>query len=233
MGRAIDVAATDAGWTVRARIDAHDSISSESLRRADVAIEFTTAAAAPDVVRACLEAGCSVVSGTTGWSGGGPGIEQTVEASRGAFLWTPNFALGAHLLAAAAAYLGRALRDQPAWDAAVIETHHAAKRDAPSGTARSISDRASAAWGRAIPVTSVRVGQVPGVHEVIFDAPFEQLRLTHSVRDRRVFAEGALTAARWLAGRRGVFSMDDVVRALLGEDPGGAEHGVRCGSSGV
>ena len=97
------------------------------------------------------------------------------------------------------------------FDAHIVETHHAAKRDAPSGTALTVQQRVAAASGRAVPVTSVRTGHVPGTHELIFDAPFEQIRLVHEARDRRVFAEGALLAAAWLRGRSGVFTMSDVL----------------------
>ena len=109
----------------------------------------------------------------------------------------------------AARLLGRA----PSFDAQLIETHHSAKKDAPSGTAATLGRTASAAWGRErdIPIVSVRTGSVPGTHEFLFDAPFEQSRLEHSARDRRVCAEGALVAAAWLVGRRGVFTMKDVL----------------------
>ena len=96
-------------------------------------------------------------------------------------------------------------------DPHLIETHHAAKRDAPSGTAIALASQAAALLGRSVPITSVRVGSVPGTHELLFDAPFEQIRLEHVVRDRRVFAAGALRAAEWLIGRRGVFTLDDVL----------------------
>jgi 4-hydroxy-tetrahydrodipicolinate reductase len=92
-----------------------------------------------------------------------------------------------------------------------VETHHSAKKDAPSGTAHTLAQSASAAWGKPIPITSVRTGSVPGTHEFIFDAPFEQIHLEHIARDRRVFAEGALVAAAWLIGRRGIFTMKDVL----------------------
>ena len=97
------------------------------------------------------------------------------------------------------------------FDAHLVETHHTEKKDAPSGTGRLLADRAGAAAGRTVPVTSVRVGQVPGTHELVLDAGFEQVRLVHEARDRRVFAAGALAAARWLVGRTGVFTMDDML----------------------
>jgi 4-hydroxy-tetrahydrodipicolinate reductase len=91
--------------------------------------------------------------------------------------------------------------------------HHAAKKDAPSGTAITLRDAARRAWPRDLPITSVRTGSVPGTHELVFDAPFETVTLAHVARDRRVFAEGALVAAGWLIGRTGVFTMRDVLGA--------------------
>lgn len=96
------------------------------------------------------------------------------------------------------------------------ETHHAAKRDTPSGTALALERVVAAEVGHAVPITAVRTGVVPGTHELTLDAPFERITLTHEAHDRRVFADGALTAAAWLVGRTGVFTMDDV---LQGEAP--------------
>jgi 4-hydroxy-tetrahydrodipicolinate reductase len=89
----------------------------------------------------------------------------------------------------------------------VVEVHHATKRDAPSGTARRLVERI----GSEVPVTSIRVGHVPGTHTLLLDGLFDQLRIEHVVRDRSVFADGALTAAAWLVGKRGMFTMDDIV----------------------
>mgnify|MGYP006200761863 CR=1 FL=1 len=112
----------------------------------------------------------------------------------------------------------RALKSAPGFDVHLVETHHTAKKDAPSGTAASLAKAARAEWGRDIPITSIRVGSVPGTHAFVFDAAFEQIRIEHVARDRRVFADGALLAAKWLisAGggqrRQGVFTMQDVLR---------------------
>jgi 4-hydroxy-tetrahydrodipicolinate reductase len=92
-----------------------------------------------------------------------------------------------------------------------VETHHAKKKDAPSGTAVALAKAASGGLKRPIPTTSVRTGSVPGTHELMFDGLYEQLALTHVARDRRVFAEGALAAADWLVGKRGVFTMRDML----------------------
>jgi 4-hydroxy-tetrahydrodipicolinate reductase len=136
-------------------------------------------------------------------------VEQAVKEAEGAMLWAPNFSLGVHLFAQIAAYAARRIAAADAgFDFHLIDTHHAAKLDAPSGTARLIAARVAESSGRELPITSVRTGSVPGTHEIVFDAPFEQIRLEHVARDRRVFAAGALAAARWIVGRHGVFTLD-------------------------
>ena len=130
----------------------------------------------------------------------------------------PNFSVGVAIFDRVVAEAARLFGGMDGFEAHMIETHHSAKKDAPSGTANKLARTAEAAMGRSLPITSVRVGAVPGTHELIFDAPFEQIRLVHEARDRRVFAEGALVAARWLVGRTGVFGMQDV----LSSPPAGA-----------
>jgi 4-hydroxy-tetrahydrodipicolinate reductase len=126
-------------------------------------------------------------------------------------LWSPNFSLGVNVLIELARYAGTLMRPLEEFDAHIVETHHSKKKDAPSGTAIAIGKAATDSLDRPIPMTSVRTGSVPGTHELIFDGMFEQLSITHVARDRRVFAEGALTAAGWLIGKTGVFTMRDVL----------------------
>jgi 4-hydroxy-tetrahydrodipicolinate reductase len=104
------------------------------------------------------------------------------------------------------------MRELTDFDVHLVETHHTKKKDAPSGTAIAIAKATSDGLDRPVPTTSVRVGAVPGTHELIFDSAFEQLTLSHVARDRRVFAEGALVAAEWLIGKQGVFTMRDVLK---------------------
>ena len=188
-------------------------VTRELLKGADVAVEFTAAEAAPSNIRGCAAAGCPVVSGTTGWDAQRSAVEDDVRGSEGALLWAPNFSIGVQVLAKLVLEAGRRLTALPQFDAHIVEVHHAAKKDAPSGTAKLLGGLAAKALGRDVPITSIRTGSVPGSHAVLFDAPFEQLRLEHEARDRRVFAAGALVAARWLAGRRGVFTLDDLLNA--------------------
>ena len=211
MGRALRTMAVERGWTVAGVVERNQGGLS-ALVGADVAIEFTTPAAAIDNIRIALEAGTPIVVGTTGWYDQLPAITKEVETREGAMLWAPNFSLGALVLRHLVEEAGRRLRDVAEVDARIVETHHAAKRDAPSGTAIAVAAAGEAAFGRPMPITSIRLGSVPGTHEALFDAPFEQIRLEHTVRDRRVFAAGALLAAEWLIGRRGVFTLDDVLK---------------------
>jgi 4-hydroxy-tetrahydrodipicolinate reductase len=187
------------------------TVKPETLNRADVAVEFSTPASAPPNIVAAIEAGCPIVVGTTGWYDKRRDIETIVRDKRGAVLIAPNFSVGVAAFGEIVKAAARALSTAPGFDAHITETHHSAKKDAPSGTAANLAKLAAAEWGREIPITSIRTGTVPGTHEFLFDAAFEQIRLEHVARDRRVFADGALLAAKWLIGKHGVFSMSDVL----------------------
>lgn len=216
MGQAIASLAAENGFEIVARLGEHDvlphGISKALLGAADVAVEFTVPKSAAANVRGCIAAGCPVVSGTTGWDAERAKVEAEVRANRGALLWAPNFSIGVHLFTRMVEQAARLVRGaNVGFDAHLVETHHNQKLDAPSGTARSLADRMEKAGGKPVPITSVRVGSVPGTHEVIFDGAFEQIRLEHIARDRRVFATGALAAARWLIGKQGVFTLDHML----------------------
>ena len=221
MGRTIVHLAPERGLRVVAMIDAAHNpqgrgITRASLNGADVAVEFTRPEAAFHNVEALLKAGVATVSGTTGWYDDLPRVQAIAAETGGALFTAPNFSLGVAVFIRIATIAAAAITGVPGFDAHLVETHHAAKKDAPSGTAAMLRDALRGPLGRDLPISSIRTGAVPGTHELIFDAPFEQLRLTHEARDRRVFADGALVAARWLLGRRGSFTMDDLVRDLAG-----------------
>ena len=214
MGRAVaDLAATHQFEVVArlAHADMTSGLTKDMLNGAQVAVEFSVPEAAPANVRAIVAAGCPVVVGTTGWYDHLDDLRRDVNASNGALLAATNFSLGVNIFEQVVARAAELFAAAPGFDAHMIETHHAAKKDAPSGTALTLAKAAAVKTGKQMPITSVRVGSVPGIHEVIFDAQFEQVRLQHVARDRRVFAEGALVAAAWLIGRRGVFTMKDVL----------------------
>ena len=212
MGRAVAQLASERAWPVVATLGRGQPVTRDSLRDADVAIEFTEPASAEVNVRACIAAGCPVVVGTTGWFDALPAVGREAERAGARLLWAANFSVGVQLFVRLAAEAGRLVRGT-AFDAHLVETHHSAKKDAPSGTALVLARAAGEALGRDVPVTSVRTGHVPGTHELVFDGPFEQLRLVHEARDRRLFADGALVAAHWLSAPRapGVYTMQDVL----------------------
>lgn len=217
MGQAIRDLAQAKGWKVAAMLGERESargsgITRSTLGDADVALEFTEPKAAVANITAALRAGVPVVAGTTGWYQELPTVTRVANEAGTALLWSPNFSLGVNALIELARYAGTLMQPLAQFDAHIVETHHSKKRDAPSGTAIAIAQAASEGLGRDIPTTSIRTGSVPGTHELILDGMFEQLSLTHVARDRRVFAEGALAAADWLVGKRGVFTMRDVLK---------------------
>jgi 4-hydroxy-tetrahydrodipicolinate reductase len=215
MGRTIEQLAPERGFEVVSRIDPHggdaSSVSRDSLKGAEVAVEFSTPRAAVANIAAAISAGCPVVVGTTGWYDQRGEVERLVAEAKTAVLVAPNFSVGVAAFGEIVRAAARALRAAPGFDVHLTETHHAAKKDAPSGTAASLEKLAAGEWGKSVPITSVRVGSVPGTHEFVFDAPFEQIRIEHVARDRRVFADGALLAAKWIIGRKGIFTMSDVI----------------------
>jgi len=216
MGRAINDLARERGFVVTVMLGAADNpdgtaISRARLGEAEVVVEFTEPEAAPANIIAAARAGYPVVAGTTGWATRLDEVRSAVTEANGALVHAPNFSIGVNLFLAIAAAAGRIMRSAPEFDAHILETHHAAKKDAPSGTAIALERSAAAALGRSIPTSSVRTGHVPGTHELSFDGAFEQLRLMHMARDRRVFADGALRAAMWVRGKRGIFTMRDVL----------------------
>lgn len=219
LGREIVALAPDRDAEVVATFGRDMPATADRLRAcaADVAIDVSVAEAVLANAASCMAAGLPLVIGVTGWQDAMPELQQAVTQAGGGVLVAPNFSVGATLFSVAVADAARRFSATLGFDAALVETHHAMKKDAPSGTARALADVARAARGREVPVTSVRVGHVPGVHTLVLDAPFEQVTLTHEARDRRVFADGALLAARWLRGRTGSFTMVDVVRDLTGE----------------
>lgn len=221
MSRAVADVALQRGHVVTAIVGEADNpggsgIDATRLGHPDVAIEFTEPAAAVANILGCARAGLPVVVGTTGWYDRLVQVIADVQGLNGTMFWAPNFSVGVAVMTAAVEAVAAALRDRPGFDVHLIETHHAAKKDKPSGTAGALAQAASSQLGREIPVTSIRVGHVPGTHELVIEAPFEQLRLVHEARDRRVFADGAVTAAEWLQGRTGVFTMRDLL-----QQPGG------------
>jgi 4-hydroxy-tetrahydrodipicolinate reductase len=209
MGRAVAALAQERGHAVRV-IGREENVGGGALSRdrlagVDVAIEFTRPDAAVANLERLIEAGLPTVTGTTGWSAELPRIERLVHQRGGALLHAANFSVGVHLFLRAARELAALFAGRPEFDAFILEEHHAAKRDAPSGTAAALRAGAREAdSGRELPITSVRAGSIPGTHVLTYDGPHETVTLSHVARSRGAFAAGALAAAEWLPGHPGV-----------------------------
>jgi len=213
MGRAVASLAAGRGHesTIVGREETAEGhgLTAERTRGHDVAIEFTRPEAAPANIERLIGAGIPVVTGTTGWDAELPRITALVEARKGALLHAANFSIGVHLFLRAARALGAEFAGREGFDGFILEEHHAAKRDAPSGTARVLRQRMREADpARQYPITSVRAGDIPGTHTVNLDGLYERVTLQHTARSREGFAAGALAAAEWLPGRTGVFTFE-------------------------
>lgn len=216
MGRTVAEMVQAKGWHLTAMLDQeHNKNGAGITRRAlgdpDVAIEFTEPASAIPNIMACIHEGVPVVVGTTGWYESIEAVAAAVNAENASLVWAPNFSVGVNLFIELANQAASVMSKAPEFSAAMIETHHSAKKDAPSGTALAIIGAMEKSIGKSIPVTSVRTGSVPGTHELIFDGQYEQIIMRHEARDRKIFADGALRAAQWLIGKKGVFTMRDVL----------------------
>lgn len=178
----------------------------------DVAIDFSVAAAVVDNVTALVGRRASVVIGSTGWQSQAANVREVAEAGGIGVLASANFSLGLNAFVLVVEEAARRFGPYADYGAWIHETHHAMKRDAPSGTALMLENgMRSAGYRRGIDVSSTRAGSVPGTHTVGFDGPADTVTLTHTVRDRAVFAHGALEAAKWLHGRQGWFEMRDML----------------------
>lgn len=193
-------------------VEGTSALGSRDFGNVDVAVDFSHGGA----VRANLEAMAgrkwNVVIGTTGWAQDAEACRAIAKRAGIGVIASANFSLGMHLFRIVAQEAARRFDGLPDVGAWIHETHHSAKKDAPSGTALLLkSAMEQAGYSRRIDVASTRAGSVPGTHEIGFDAPAETVTLTHTVRDRAVFAHGALAAAKWLKGKNGWFSIGDML----------------------
>ena len=181
-------------------------------RSVDVAIDFSTGDSVMTNLPVLARRGINLVVGTTGWSGYEASLRQVVADAGIGIVVAPNFSTGVVLFEAIVAEAGRLFAPQDEFGAFLHEAHHAAKKDAPSGTALLLKRAMEQAGNpRTIDVASTRAGFIPGTHSVGFDGPAETITLSHAARDRTAFARGALTAAKWIHGKRGWFTMRDVL----------------------
>jgi len=247
MGRAVDEVAGAAGHDVVARLGPQDPIHVETLRDAEVALEFTNPHSAVANVQRVSAAGADLVVGTTGWLEGLEDVTAIVREAGIGMVYAPNFALGVHLFFQIARAVGKLLVAYSDYDVYVREEHHRHKADHPSGTGRHLAEQlvellpGKHGWApgpsdglpdpETLWVTSVRSGEIPGNHVIGLEGPDDRLEIRHEARGREGFARGALQAAEWVRGRVGVFTLDDMIRDRLGSPgEGRGSAGVPDGS---
>ncbi len=196
----------------------------EILSACEVVVDFSRPDMAAVNITRCFGAGKPIVCGTTGWYNQMPEIEKKCKELEGALFWAPNFSPGMNIFLETSERLAALMRKQPGYAPGITEIHHTRKLDAPSGTAIALAERIlgklakQTAWTtnaeplpHELPVISIREGEVTGTHILEFRSAADRIVFTHEAFNRSGFAEGALMAAEWLPGRRGIFTMKDLL----------------------
>jgi 4-hydroxy-tetrahydrodipicolinate reductase len=228
MGKTIERVAKERGHEVVLVVDEYnrETCTDEELKRAEVAIEFSTPAAATRNYEWCFRNGVPVVSGTTGWLERWEQVTRACEEFKGGFFYASNFSLGVNLFFHLNCWLARVMSRVEGYDASIEEVHHVHKLDAPSGTAILLARDMIAnnprysSWKlkdehpvarEEVPVTARREGEVPGIHAVNYTSAVDEIRIYHSARSRDGFALGAVIAAEFMLGKRGIYGMQDLI----------------------
>ncbi|MBZ5552011.1 MAG: dihydrodipicolinate reductase [Acidobacteriia bacterium] len=222
MGRLVETCARNQGREIGMIFTSKDSVltleeMSDRLRGHEVAIDFSVGNAVLKHATACARAGVPLVEGTTGWKAEEAEVRRVVQSLHGGLILGANFSIGINLFYRVVAQAAELFGRVDEYDAFIEEAHHRRKRDAPSGTALRLREIVATRSGRDLAVTSTRAGYIPGTHRVGFDSAPDQILLAHTARSREGFASGALVAAQWVMGRRGVFEFSDVLDEILSE----------------
>ena len=223
MGRLIEQLAPQSGFEVRLRLDETNNsegrgITAEAFAGIDAAIEFSTPETAPGNLLGLAALRVPAVTGTTGWFDRLEEVRQAVEEAGAALVWSPNFSVGSAIFRKLAGLAAELFANEEEYGAWAWEIHHDAKKDAPSGTLLNlIQTMKQHGYSRNIDSAASRAGKHPGTHEIGFDSAADTVTLRHVARNREGFARGALKSARWIVGRKGVYTFDDV---LFGNAPG-------------
>lgn len=221
MGKVIEKIALERGHEI-----VHKKSSSDSylgLENADVAIDFSIPASAVENISECLNRGIPVVSGTTGWLEEYPKMVALCENKNGSFIYGSNFSLGVNLFFELNSYLAKMMSKFKTYSVSMEEIHHTQKLDAPSGTAISlakgiIENTDYTSWTldanpkeKELPIEALRIENVPGTHSIFYTSEVDTIEIKHTAHSREGFALGSVVAAEWLVGKKGVFTMKDVL----------------------
>ena len=216
MGKLIEQLAPEYGFQVALKLDEFNNADGAGLiarnfAGIDVAIEFSIPAAVPGNVEGIAALGVPLVVGTTGWLEHIDRVKRAIEVHDTGLVWSPNFSIGVNVFFRLVAEAARLLAAEPGYGAWAWEIHHAAKKDAPSGTLlKLVEEMKKAGYARPIDVGSNRAGSIPGTHEIGFDSGADTITLRHTARSREGFARGALKAADWIVGRKGFYEFSEI-----------------------
>lgn len=225
MGKTIEQIARDRGHEIVSIIDVNnpEDFESKAFKQADVAIEFTTPATAFDNYMKCFAAGVPVVSGTTGWLNRLDEVKRMCAEEGKTFFYASNFSIGVNIFFALNKYLAKIMNNFPSYDVRMTEVHHIHKLDAPSGTAITLAEGILDNLDRKerwtletsekptdLPIHAIREGEVPGIHEIIYESDADIISIKHDAKSRAGFALGAVLAAEFTAGKKGFLGMNDL-----------------------
>jgi 4-hydroxy-tetrahydrodipicolinate reductase len=225
MGKLIEQLAPDYGASVALKLDEFNNadfagITAANFRGVDVAVEFSIPSAVPENVERTAALGVNMVIGTTGWLGQMERVKAAVQANGIGLVWSPNYSIGVNVFSRLAATAARLLAHEEEYGAWAWEIHHSTKKDAPSGTLlKLVEDMKKAGYTRPVDTSSNRAGRHPGTHEIGFDSAADTITLRHTARSREGFARGALKAAQWIVGKKGLYEFSEVLFGKEGEHP--------------
>ena len=229
MGRAIEQIALERGHKITLVIDTQNlaDLSNENLQNCNAAIEFTMPQSAVHHIKACIDAGIPVVSGTTGWLSEKKNVKEYCRQKKGTFLYASNVSIGVNIFFELNKKLAALMASQGQYNITLEEIHHTAKKDAPSGTAITLAEQiiqnnpAKTKWinecseeSSALPIISQRIDPAPGTHHVKYSSAIDDIEIIHTAHNRTGFALGAVLAAEFIYEKKGIFSMQDVLQIL-------------------
>jgi len=217
MGKIVEKIAQEEGHNITSLIDPQfldNCLDAATLHKTDVCIDFSHPHSVLNNIKKTVEFGINMVVGTTGWYDHLTEVNHLVTENQTGFLYAPNFAIGIHLFMKIVTNASEYIMSTRQYDVAGMEAHHKQKADTPSGTAKNLANaiaKKTAINPEEIPFSSMRCGSIPGTHTIVFDSSSDTITLTHQSRDREGFARGAVSAGEWLQGRKGFYTLEDMI----------------------
>jgi 4-hydroxy-tetrahydrodipicolinate reductase len=222
MGQLVESQARAAGDQIGTVLTSRDSALSVeeiaiALKGHDVAVDFSVGNAVARNVKGCVRAGVPLVEGTTGWKDDVADVRRLVAEQGGSLVYGANFSIGVNVFYKIVTQAATLMAQLDQYEVFLEEQHHSRKRDVPSGTALKLKELMARHIKADLAVASTRAGHIPGTHRVGFDSAADQITLTHTARSREGFAAGALLAARWIIGRKGVYEFSEVIDDVISD----------------